>query len=82
MSNMSVEVGSGRLALAPRELAARLGVSKSFIYAEIAAGRLPHVRLGTGRILIELAQLEEYLRRRRWGAGDAAARSSRREAGR
>ena len=76
MPNVPCEDGSGCLALAPCQVAARLGVSKSSIYEQIAAGRLPYVRLGSRRIVVEVCQLEEYLRLRRWSAEEAAARSS------
>ena len=78
MSEAPGKLDSAPRALAPREVAATLGVSKSFVYEEIAAGRLPHLRLGRRRIVIELSQLEEYLRLRRWGAVEAAGRCSRR----
>ncbi len=71
---MSREGGPARLALTPRELASRLGISKSFIYEQIATGRLPHVRLGARRIVIELSQLDEFLELRRCSAEGAAAR--------
>ena len=79
MADLSVENHSARVALAPREIAARLGVSKSFVYEQIATGCLPYVRLGVRRIVVELSELEEYLRLRRWGAVEAAQRCSSRE---
>ena len=60
------------LALTPREVADRLGVSRSFIYEEIARGHLPHVRLGVRRIVIELAELDRFLALRRYTAEQAA----------
>ena len=74
MTNMSEERDTPRLTVTPRELAARLGVSKSFIYDQITARRIPHVRLGARRIVIELEQLDEYLRLLRCSAEEAAAR--------
>ena len=62
-------------ALTPREVADRLGVSRSFIYEEIARGRLPHVRLGLRRIVIELRELDRFLALRRYTAEQAVRAS-------
>ena len=59
--------------LSPRKVAESLGVSPSFVYAEIKAGRMPHVRLGARRIIVEVSQLDAYLALRRWSARAAAA---------
>ena len=48
----------------PTEIAELYGFSKTLIYSEISAGRIPHVRIG-GRIIIELDQWDRYLARRR-----------------
>ncbi len=72
MSNLPSEPRSP-LAITPREVAERLGLSRSAIYELIAKGRLPHVRVGS-RILVELAELEEFLALRRVTARQAAER--------
>ena len=61
-------------ALSSRQVARLLGVSRSFVYDEIKAGRLPHVRIGQRRIVIEQRELDRYLRLRRLDAETAAAR--------
>jgi excisionase family DNA binding protein len=63
-----------RRGLNPRAVADLLGVSISFVYDEIKAGRMPHVRLGLRRIVVEADQLEEYLDLRRHSAEEAAAK--------
>ena len=73
MSNDSIESSQDRLTLTPREIATTLGVSRSFVYDEIAAGRLPHVRLGARRVLVERAEFLEFLKLRRWSAAEAAS---------
>ena len=40
--------------------AARLKVSRSWLYGEVRAGRLPHRRAG-GRILIDPSEVDEFL---------------------
>lgn len=60
-------------ALSPREVAELLGVSRSFVYDQIAAGRLPHLRVGARRIVIEREQLERFLALQRHTANAAAA---------
>ncbi len=40
--------------------AARLGVSKSWVYGEIREGRFPH-RRARGRVLIDPAEVDEFL---------------------
>ncbi len=40
--------------------AARLGVSKRWVYGEIRAGRFPH-RRARGRVLIDPAEVDEFL---------------------
>ena len=54
--------------LTVKELAARLNVSRSVVYACIAAGHLPHVRVGVGRGTIRISErdadaFEERLKR-------------------
>ena len=61
-------------AFSPVEVANLLNVSKSFVYDEIKAGRLPHVRIGARRIVIESDQLDRYLELRRYTAEQAAER--------
>ncbi len=50
--------------LTVRESAARLGCSEALVYLLCAERRLPHVRLGTGRgtIRIAEAEIEEFLK--------------------
>ena len=62
--------------LSARAVAERLGVSKSFVYDEIKAGRLPHLRLGQRRYVIESEQLDHYLALRRVTAEEAAANAT------
>ena len=40
--------------------AARLGVSKSWVYGEIRAGRFPYRRAGS-RVLIDPVEVDEFL---------------------
>lgn len=48
--------------LTVRQVAERLGVSRSVIYACIAAGRLPHIRVGLGRgtIRVKEGDVDEF----------------------
>jgi excisionase family DNA binding protein len=48
--------------LTVKQLAARWGVSRSAVYALVAAGEIPHVRVGLGRGTIRVAQedADEY----------------------
>ena len=57
----------------PTEIAELYGFSKTLIYSEISAGRLPHVRIG-GRIIIELDEWNQYLAKRRVTADQAVSR--------
>lgn len=43
------------------EVAADLGVSKDWIYAEVRAGRIPHVRLGRN-VRFRAASIDEWIR--------------------
>jgi excisionase family DNA binding protein len=61
-------------ALSPVEVAALLGVSRSTIYEMIRRGIIPHVRITTGRIVIEVDELDKYLELRRHTAEEAAER--------
>lgn len=45
-SNGRVAAGDPRALLTAVEVAERLRVTKFWVYAEVRAGRLPHVRLG------------------------------------
>ncbi|HHY94629.1 MAG TPA: helix-turn-helix domain-containing protein [Firmicutes bacterium] len=49
-----------RLALTVEETAQRLGLSRKSLYAHIAAGRLPFIKLGRRR-LIPVESLERWL---------------------
>ena len=44
------------------EEAARLGVSKGWLYGEVRAARFPHMKLGS-RVLLDSAQVHEFLAR-------------------
>ena len=57
----------------PTEIAELYGFSKTLIYSEISAGRLPHIRIG-GRIIIELGEWNRYLAKRRVTADQAVSR--------
>jgi excisionase family DNA binding protein len=46
------------------EAAERLGVSRWLAYRLIAAGHLPHVRLGERRIVVPDQALDEWMHRR------------------
>ena len=56
----------GLRAVSPRRFhsvedeAARLGVSKAWLYGEVRAGRFPHRKAG-GRILIDPSEVDEFL---------------------
>ena len=64
--------------LSVKQVAARLGVSPSLVYAWCAAGALPHFRMGRagrrGRVLIEEEDLTSFLAARKADRGgrDAA----------
>lgn len=49
--------------LTAKRAAELMGVSRSLVYALVAAGTLPAVRIGTGRgtIRIDQAEVEKYL---------------------
>jgi excisionase family DNA binding protein len=49
--------------LTVKQVAERLGVSVSFVYAECTAGRMKHRRLGASKRMIRVSeeQLAEYL---------------------
>ncbi len=63
--------------LSAKDVATRLGVSDSLVYAWCAAGALPHYRLGRpgrrGRIVIEEADLQAFLAGRKERRADPAA---------
>jgi len=63
---------NGKL-LTVKDLAERLAVSESFVYARIADGSLKHYRLGKGQggIRVSEEQLQEYLKEREEGGGPA-----------
>lgn len=54
--------------------AARLGVSKTWLYAEVRAGRFPHVKLGS-RVLLDPAETDDFLGRRAVAVEDALAQA-------
>lgn len=65
--------------LSVSETARLLGVSRSLVYKEAAAGRLPHRRFGRGRqsrVLINRYDLECYLAVDRCSVDEAAAKSA------
>ncbi len=59
------------------EVAARLSVSMSFVYARIADGSLPHYVLGNGQGAIRVSdeQIQEYLESRERGGEPPHERS-------
>ena len=68
--------------LKPVDVARRLGVSRSWLYAAAADGRIPCVRLGApdGPIRFLTADLESWLdaARAAWRPGDSSAATLRR----
>jgi excisionase family DNA binding protein len=52
-----------RLAYTADELAARLGITRKALYAQVAAGRIPHVRLGR-RVFFPAKAVEDWLNSR------------------
>ncbi len=72
--------------LKPTEVAQRLGVSRSWLYAAAADGRVPSVRLGgpDGPLRFVAADLEAWIDETRvaWRPVDAPASVLRRAAGR
>ena len=46
--------------LTAEQVAAMLGVSKDWIYAEVRAGRIPHVRLGRN-VRFRATSIEEWI---------------------
>ena len=60
-----------RLAYPIPEAAAELGIGRTTLYGEIAAGRLPTITIGRRRLVTRQA-LEDYLAARVARAGDAA----------
>ncbi|MGE5235820.1 MAG: helix-turn-helix domain-containing protein [Acidobacteriota bacterium] len=75
---MSTENGSAtrladedpRTLLTAEEVAERLRVTKCWIYAEVRAGRLPHVRLGR-YVRFRVAAIDSWIERiERGGAGE------------
>jgi excisionase family DNA binding protein len=53
-------LASDPLVLEVRDVAQRLHLSRSFVYALIAAGELPSIRLGR-RVLVPAARLDEFV---------------------
>jgi excisionase family DNA binding protein len=51
-----------RMALKPREAAALLGIGRSTLYALLAAGVIPSIRIGHA-VRVPVDQLNEWLRR-------------------
>jgi excisionase family DNA binding protein len=62
MVNAAPPQNDGRLADSVPDAAKRLGVSPSFIWAEIAAGRLPSCKIGKRRLITRVDQ-QRYLER-------------------
>ena len=56
--------------------AARLGVSRSWLYTEIKAGRFPHCRMGT-RLLIDPTEVDAFLEQSSVTASEAVERVER-----
>lgn len=48
------------LAVGVKQAAKMLGIGKNTMYAAVASGHIPHVKVGT-RILIPIARLEQWL---------------------
>ena len=53
-----------------------LRVSKSLLYAEIRADRIPHRRVSERRVVIPRRELEDYVARRRCSVEEAASMSA------
>ncbi|MEW5934470.1 MAG: helix-turn-helix domain-containing protein [Bacillota bacterium] len=51
---------SERLAYTAGELAARLGITRKALYGQLAAGRIPHVRVGR-RVYFPVRAIEDWL---------------------
>lgn len=49
-----------RLAWTAEELARMLGTTRKAIYAQVAAGRIPHMRIGR-RVLFPVGDVERWL---------------------
>ncbi len=50
-----------KLVYTPREVGNMLGLSKNLVYAEIAAGHIPSIRLSSRKIIVPKIQLEAWL---------------------
>ena len=50
-----------KLVYTPREIGKLLGLSKNLVYAEIAAGHIPAIRLSDRKIIIPKIQFEAWL---------------------
>lgn len=55
------KVGEVVTCLTVLEVAERLGLGRNAVYRLIAAGELPHVRLGARTIRVRTADLSDYL---------------------
>jgi len=51
-----------RLVLKPKEAAELLGIGRSTLYALLAAGVIPSIRIGRA-VRVPIAQLQDWLRR-------------------
>ena len=60
--------------------AARLGVSKGYLYTEVKARRFPHVRLGT-RVLLDPQEVDAFLAARSVGVEEALRQAEADEGG-
>ena len=60
--------------------AARLAVSKGWLYGEMKAGRFPHVRLGT-RVLLDPHEVDTFLAARAVGVEEALRQAEEDELG-
>ena len=57
----------------------RLGVSRGWLYGEVRAGRFPHKKLGS-RVLLDPAQVDEFLERQSVGIEEALKKAEADEA--
>jgi excisionase family DNA binding protein len=70
MDDRRYDAGAGRLMLKVHEAAAALGISRSKCYELLAAGTLPHVRIGAS-LRVPLDALEAWVERQTVGGSEA-----------
>ncbi len=56
------------------DVAEQIGVSKEFVYLQIEAGLLAHVRVGTRSIRLEQTAVDEYIARGRHAISERTTR--------